>query len=185
VTAVPAEAITAARAAIPCTCDGYTTSSGPAHFLECDTQTEIPIEPMLEAAEPHLAAARAQAVVDTLTIRPDSCVIIRTTGTLSPARAQQLLDQARLALGFRDARILLADDSTTINVEPDKAAAATRIAELEQLASDILATFTRGSDGWRARVSQVSLQRYRDRLAGPSEVIEGALDAIEQLGGQQ
>lgn len=43
-----------------------------------------------------------------------------------------------------------------------------RIAELEQLAAEILATFTKGSDGYRARAGQVQIAKWETTLKGPS-----------------
>jgi hypothetical protein len=41
-----------------------------------------------------------------------------------------------------------------------------RIHELEQLAADILATYTKGQDGYRGRVGQMQIQRWQTTLKG-------------------
>ena len=43
-----------------------------------------------------------------------------------------------------------------------------RIQELEKLAAEILASFTRTGAGYRARVGQVQIARWRDQLGGAS-----------------
>lgn len=41
-----------------------------------------------------------------------------------------------------------------------------RVAELEQLAAQMLASYHQGSDGYRGRVGQVQIARWRKTLAG-------------------
>jgi transcriptional regulator with XRE-family HTH domain len=50
----------------------------------------------------------------------------------------------------------------------DAARAAARVAQLEELARDMLGRFTRTDDGYRARVGQVQIGRWEHTLAGES-----------------
>lgn len=52
-------------------------------------------------------------------------------------------------------------------------AAGGRLAALEKLAAEILDSYTKTSDGWRGRVGQVQIARWRVRLDGPGADQDG------------
>lgn len=76
------------------------------------------------------------------------------------AQVARLIQGALPLLGLTDQRAV---DALTAAL-PE--AATERIQELEKLAGDILASFTRTDAGYRARVGQVQLARWRDQVGG-------------------
>lgn len=88
---------------------------------------------LLEAAVPHLAAARPTGIIHI------------EDGVLSEAGLEELAERWKAACSTKDRE---------------------RIAELEQLATEVIASYHQASDGYRGRVGQVQIAKWQTRLAG-------------------
>lgn len=165
-TGVPAEAIQAAARKhhrLHCAAcglhSGQACDGGPA---ELDLAAA---EQILRAAEPHLAGQG----VPTVAVKIEG-------GDLTEAQLNKLRDRLRETwreqIASRDKTI--AEQTATLNglwAERDRmlgqlGECTDRINALEQLAGDVIASYHRGSDGYRGRVGQVQIARWQAVIDG-------------------
>lgn len=71
------------------------------------------------------------------------------------ALQEQIVEKARVII----------DDAIRLATEDSHA----RVAVLEALAAEILGTFSKGSDGYRARAGQIAVARWEHTLAGDDD----------------
>lgn len=144
-TPIPEQAITAA-------CDELDRRYRELHQLTGFNrdQGEPEVRAMLYAAAPHII--KAAMTIPSWLLQADDEV---TPEQIADWKAKWAAAQGR------PAEILLADDPV---ITPNPYAA--RVAELEQLAADIIATFTKTDAGYRARVGQVQIAKWETTLKG-------------------
>jgi len=112
-------------------------------------------------------ALRAAAEARILEMRPGNRVVCTFPGKLSQQDADILRARFRNYLDIPGSvRLVFCDDTLADVAEEPDTAAGHRIAALEALAAEILASYVKRDDGYRGRVGQVQVARWRDRLGG-------------------